>query len=216
MDPADATREAADAPRKPGGLNRLSASVYGSYGTQPDSPAAPLTQLFRSQYRQLVRFCRIRVRDQADAEDIVQAAFLNARRAYPEKGIEELRPLLFTLVRNGATSFLKSAEQRRQETSIEIDDAAGLIACDRSLTPEQQLLDTDRLKIAQKIIDGMAPHRRDALLLHRIEGLTYAQIEKRLSTSRTGVIVAIAEAVAELAEGLARAEGRGIPTGRQR
>lgn len=179
-----------------------------------DISISPLTQLFRSQYRQLVRFCRIRVPDRADAEDIVQAAFLNARRAYPDKGIEELRSLLFTLVRNGALDFLRSADHRRRQASVEIGEAADLIACDRSPTPEQQLMDADRLKAAQKIIDGMAPHRRNALLLHRIEGLTYAEIEKRLSMSRTGVIVAIAEAVAELAEGLARAEGRRIPHGR--
>jgi RNA polymerase sigma-70 factor (ECF subfamily) len=186
----------------------------GLTAIQLDKPISPLTQLFRSQYRQLVRFCRIRVQDRADAEDIVQAAFLNARRAYPDKGIEELRPLLFTLVRNGALDFLRSGEHRRRQASVEIGEAAGLIACDLSPTPEQQLMDADRLKTAQKIIDGMAPHRRDALLLHRIEGLTYAEIEKRLSMSRTGVIVAIAEAVAELAEGLARAEGRRLPPGR--
>lgn len=208
MEPSDVTRQAAQVPRRPAGSSHLAPPVYGSGARQPDFSGRPLTQLFRSQYRQLVRFCRVRVRNPSDAEDIVQAAFLNARRAYPDKGIEELRPLLFTLVRNGATSFLKSAERRRQQASIEIDDAADLIACDRSPTPEQLLLDADRLKVAQKIIEGMAPHRRDALLLHRIEGLTYAQIEERLSMSRTGVIVAIAEAVAELAEGLARAEGR--------
>lgn len=208
MAPADATRETADTPPTPGGSNHPHPSAYGIEDPQSDCPALPLAQLFRSQYRQLVRFCRIRVRDQADAEDIVQAAFLNARRAYPEKGIEELRPLLFTLVRNGALGFLRSGEHRRRQASVEIGEAADLIACDRSPSPEQQLLDADRLKAAQKIIEGMVPHRRNALLLHRIEGLTYAEIEKRLSMSRTGVIVAIAEAVAELAEGLARAEGR--------
>lgn len=208
MEPSDATRRESDAGPPPGSSNPPYQSVYRIGQPQPAVPALPLTQLFRSQYRQLVRFCRIRVRNQADAEDIVQAAFLNARRAYPEKGIDELRPLLFTLVRNGALDFLRSGEHRRRQASVEIGEEADLIACDRSPSPEQQLLDADRLKAAQRIIDGMAPHRRDALLLHRIEGLTYAEIEKRLSMSRTGVIVAIAEAVAELAEGLARAEGR--------
>jgi len=208
MAPADNRRPAEETTGKAVGAGRLARSVCGQEVDQPAFPEQPLTQLFRSQYRQLLRFCRIRVPDRADAEDIVQAAFLNARRAYPDKGIEELRPLLFTLVRNGALDFLRSGEHRRQQASVEIGEAASHIACDRSPTPEQQLMDADRLKAAQKIIDGMAPHRRDALLLHRIEGLTYAEIEKRLSMSRTGVIVTIAEAVAELAEGLARADGR--------
>ena len=214
MASADHRRPAAEAAAKAVSSGALKTSVYGYNSARPDFPGLPLTQLFRSQYHQLVRFCRIRIPDQADAEDIVQAAFLNARRAYPDKGIDELRPLLFTLVRNGALDFLRSGEHRRRQASVEIGEAASHIACDRSPTPEQQLMHADRLKTAQKIIDGMAPHRRDALLLHRIEGLTYAEIEMRLSMSRTGVIVAIAEAVAELAEGLARAEGRGIPPGR--
>jgi DNA-directed RNA polymerase specialized sigma24 family protein len=88
------------------------------------------------------------------------------------------------------------------------------VACARSPSPEQQVMDADNLVRAQEILDAMAPHRRDALLLHRIEGLTYAQIEERLSMSRTGVIMAIAEAVRELAEGLARAERRRTPPGR--
>ena len=61
-----------------------------------------LSQLFRAQYGQLLRFCRIRIRSEADAEDIVQNALLAARRAYPDKGLDELKPLLFTLVRNHA------------------------------------------------------------------------------------------------------------------
>ena len=202
------------APRHRAYQNRYTASGCVTSLPEETSSSSPLTQLFRCQYRQLVRFCRMRVKSTADAEDIVQGAFLAARRAYPDKGIEELRPLLFTLVRNAAVSFLKSGEHRRAAASVEIGEVADEVACARSPSPEQQVMDVDTLVRAQEILDAMAPHRRDALLLHRIEGLTYAQIEERLSMSRTGVIMAIAEAVRELAEGLARAERRRTPPGR--
>jgi RNA polymerase sigma factor (sigma-70 family) len=187
---------------------------------QPQNPCtqievgSELARQFSSQYRQLIRFCRMRVRNEADAEDIVQSAFLAAGRAYPDKGIDELGPLMTTMVRNRLIDFLKSSEARRQRLCVEIGDVADSMACARSPTPEQQLMDIQDLGKAGEIIAAMAPHRRDALLLHRIEGLTYAQIEVRLSMSRTGVIVAIAEAVAELAEGLGRAERRRTPSGR--
>lgn len=181
--------------------------------SRPSAAASPLTQIFRTQYRQLLRWCRMRVRNEADAEDIVQGAFLAARRAYPDKGIEELGPLLTTLVRNRMLDFLKSAERRRQMESVEIGEVADQIACGRSFSPEQQVMDAERLALAEALIAAMPPRRREALLLHRIEGLTYVEIAGRLSVSRQTVINDIAGAVAELAAGLARAERRRTPPG---
>jgi RNA polymerase sigma-70 factor (ECF subfamily) len=148
------------------------------------------------------------VRNQADAEDIVQAAFLNARRAYPEKGIEELRPLLFMLVRNGMFNFLKSGDHRRQQASREIGEVADQVACRKTVSPEQQVIDAERLALVEAIMEAMPARRREALRLHRIEGLTHTEIATRLSVTRQTIITDIADAVAELAEGLARADGR--------
>jgi RNA polymerase sigma factor (sigma-70 family) len=150
----------------------------------------------------------MRVRNTADAEDIVQGAFLAARRAYPDKGVDELAPLLMTLVRNRMLDFLKSAEHKRQLSSVEIGEVSDQLACGRSPTPEQQTMDRQRLALADDLIAAMPERRRTALLLHRVEGLTHTQIALRLCVSRQTVIMDIAEAVAELAEGLARAEHR--------
>ena len=175
---------------------------------------SPLSKVFYDQYNQLLRFCRMRMINDADAEDIVQSAFLSARRAYPDKPAEELGPLLMTLVRNRMLDFLKSGDRKRQLASIEIGEVADQMACGRSPTPEQQALDRDSLALAEVLIAGMPVRRREALLLHRVEGLTHTQIALRLSVSRQTVIMDIAEAVAELAEGLARAERRRTSTGR--
>ena len=172
-----------------------------------------LALIFRAQYNQLVRFCRMRVRNDADAEDIVQSAFLAARRAYPDKGTDELGPLLMTLVRNRMLDFLKSGDRKRQLASVEIRDVADQMACGRTPTPEQLVIDQERLALVDALILGMPPRRRQALLLHRVEGLTHTQIALRLSVSRQTVIIDIAEAVAEVAEGLVRAERRRTSTG---
>lgn len=52
----------------------------------------------------------------------------------------------------------------------------------------------------------MEPVRREVLLLHRIERLSYAAIGEQLSLSRAEVKAHIAEAVAELAGALADLE----------
>jgi len=174
--------------------------VSGASGT------TALSQLFRAQYSQLLRFCRLRIRSEADAEDIVQSAFLAARRFYPQKGIEELRPLLFTLVRNHAINHLKSWSTRQQSAS-DVHEDAGQLACDQSPTPERQVIDVQLLKIAQGVIADLPERRREALRLHRFEGLTYEEIAKRLSVSPTTAKNDVAQAVAEVAKGLARAGG---------
>lgn len=145
--------------------------VSGECGARaPDAPVpsgAALGEVFRSQYRQLLRLCRMRVRNTADAEDIVQGAFLSARRAYPEKGIEELGTLLFTLVRNKTLDHIGAPWNRRRDGE-DIGARGAQLACPRSPTPEKQLIDTQRLAIVEEVLAGMSPRRQAALSLIHI------------------------------------------------
>lgn len=65
-------------------------------------------------------------------------------------------------------------------------------------------IDAATVAVIEAVLRSMEPIRRQALLLHRIERLSYADIGERLSLSRAEVIMAIAQAIAELAIGLAR------------
>ncbi len=171
-------------------------------------PTVPLTQIFRAQYRKLLRFCRMRVKNEADAEDIVQEAFLAVKRAYPDKGVEELAPLLFTTVRNLAFNYLTSRRHRRRHDQEEIGEAEGRLACTATPTPERQLMDAERLAIVEAVIEELPPRRREALRLHRFEGLSYEEIARRLKVSPTAVKKHVARAVALIAQRLAEADGQ--------
>ena len=131
-----------------------------------------------------------------DAEDLVQDAFVAVRRAYSDRTVEELRPLLFTTLRNLTLNYLKSGNTRRRQVSVELSDMDERLSCPRTVTPETQLIDAELLR--------MAPRRRQALILHRLEHLTYDQIAQRLSVSATTVKTDLASAIAEVAEALAR------------
>ena len=172
-----------------------------------------LSQLFRSHYQPLLRFCQVKVRSRTDAEDIVQSAFLSARRAYPDKPVEDLRPLLFTLVRNLSINHLKLHWNRCRQ-GPDISEAGAGMACPHSPTPEKQLMDAESLEIVEAVLAGMSPRRREALRLHRYEGLSYEEIARRLSVSSMAVKRHVALAVAEIAGRLAQAEGRSEDTAR--
>jgi RNA polymerase sigma factor (sigma-70 family) len=172
------------------------------------SARSDLALVFQGQYRDLLRFCSVRVRNDADAEDILQSAFLAARRAYPDKQADELRPLLFTLVRNMAISHLKLHWNRHRHGG-DISEVVRAHACPQSPTPETQLIAVESLVLVEEVLAGMSPRRREALRLHRYEGLTYEEIARRLSVSSAAVKKHVALAVAEIARRLAEAEGRG-------
>nr|WP_291209298.1 sigma-70 family RNA polymerase sigma factor [Hyphomonas sp.] len=193
----------------------------GSDEATPDSPghaasqsgagaagSEVLSELFKKQYGALFRFCRVRIRSEADAEDIVQSAFLAARRAYPDKKADELRPLLFTLVRNMAISHLKLHWNRHRHGG-DISEVVRAHACPQSPTPETQLIAAESLVLVEEVLAGMSPRRREALRLHRYEGLSYEEVARRLSVSSAAVKKHVALAVAEIARRLAEAEGRG-------
>ena len=65
------------------------------------------------------------------------------------------------------------------------------------------------LAIAEEVIARMAPRSREVLKLHRFEQLTYEEIAERLSVSRSTVKKDLADAMAEIAEALARKSGPG-------
>ena len=147
----------------------------------------------------------MRVRNDADAEDIVQAAFLAARRAYPEKGTEELRPLLFTLVRNTALNHLRAPWNSRRHGK-DVNAFNEQFPCPSSPSPEIQLMDSERLALVEIVVSGMSARRQAALRLHRYEGLSYEEIARRLSISSTAVKKHVARAVSEIAARLAEAD----------
>jgi len=177
------------------------------YASQEDGIGA---REYREKHGQLLRFCRIRISNSADAEDLVQDAFVAVRRAYPDKSTDELRPLLFTTLRNLTLNYLKSGNTKRRQASVELLGSDDRLGCPRSVTPETQLMDAQLLTIAEQAIAAMAPRRREVLKLHRFEQLTYDEIAERLSVSRSTVKKDLADAIAEVAEALARKSGQGV------
>jgi RNA polymerase sigma factor (sigma-70 family) len=170
--------------------------------------SAALDEIFRLQYDQLIRFSRIRIGNASDAEDLVQDAFLSVRRAYPDKGIGELRPLLFTTLRNLTLDYLRSGYVKQRRSSAEISDLGESFACPSSLTPETQLRDAQLLAIVQASLAALDPRKREALLLSRLERFTHKEIAERLSISPRTVRSDITEAMAVIVKSLSRAVQR--------
>lgn len=195
--------------RQAGPSPHASPEIRAPLRPQSPVPSAALTELYRTDRAELIRFARIRIRHASDAEDIVQEAFLAAARAYPDREARELKPLLFTMVRNLSINYLKSGDTKRRKASETVEDVAGRLACEATPAPEQILSSRQQLALVEAALASLPARRREALRLHRFEHLSHKQIAARLGVSPSTVKSDIAMAVAEMAEALARAERAG-------
>lgn len=122
------------------------------------------------------RFARSLTRDEADAEDVVQEAYLRAFRSWKtfQTGTD-VRRWLFTIARN---VFLRSRERGKRETTL---DEPGSEAVDAAQAKEEwvrQGLDPilDRADLGPAILealDRIPPTYRSAVVLVDIEDQSY-------------------------------------------
>lgn len=119
------------------------------------------------------------VKDDANAQDVVQESFLRAFRFFDGLKGEDARPWLLGIVRNTSYTWLR--EQGRHSENIEFDEERDSEALDPAWSPvnrnpEQlllQKLDAERLNQA---IENLPPIFREVIVLREMEEMSYEQI----------------------------------------
>jgi RNA polymerase sigma-70 factor, ECF subfamily len=123
------------------------------------------------------------VRSRADAEDVVQEAYLRALRSFETFRGEDIRPWLLAIVRNAAYRWLSN--RRRAENVISLEQAyvtgagedigEGQIASEEPGAEERLIGATERDYVLRALAE-LPPAFREALVLREIEGLSYRDI----------------------------------------
>lgn len=158
------------------------------------------------------------VRNQTDAEDIVQESYLRAFRAFDGFAGPDFKPWLLAIVRNGAFRWLSN--RRRSGNVISMDEAfvgqAGeepietQIASDEP-TPEAQLLGKIDRDLVRAALDELPPIFREVLVLREIEGLAYREIAEVSGAPIGTVMSRLARGRRELRKTLTRLMERDEP-----
>lgn len=117
--------------------------------------------------RAAYNFARWLVRNNHDAEDIVQESFLKAYKAIDTFRGGDARGWMLSIVRNTAMNFLRG---RKPEIPVESEPE------DHAPNPERGLLDQARREQVQRAISNLAPEFREAIVLREIEDLSYKEI----------------------------------------
>ena len=152
---------------------------------------------FERMYRRYVgdvyRYALAVMRNPADAEDVTQTTFMNAYRAYVEKGSRPEKPQnwLIAIAHNVCRQRFRQSARRPSEVSFE-DDIADAVVDDEAPSGED----------IRRALSHLAFNQRAALVMRELEGRSYAEISEILGLSTSAVETLIFRARRALREQL--------------
>jgi RNA polymerase sigma-70 factor (ECF subfamily) len=115
------------------------------------------------------------VRDPADAEDVLQEAYVRAFSHFDAFRGERARGWLLSIVRNACWSFL-SRRGEAAEVFDEERDTASVVPLQLTPEPEARLVRGDQARRIQEEVQALRPEFREAFILRELEGLSYKDI----------------------------------------
>ena len=130
-----------------------------------------------------------------EADDLAQESLLRTVEAGTKAAVEAPLHLLFRIARNAVIDRLRA---KARAAALFRPGLADVEAVDAAANPERILIASERLRRALATIDALPPKRREVFLLHRIEGLSYPQIARRIGISIKTVEKHMALAMAQL------------------
>lgn len=124
------------------------------------------------------------VRNQADAQDVTQEAFLKAYRALPNfRGESAFYTWLYRIAVNTAKNYLALQNRRPNEMDQDIAEIEQ-ISDDPALkdieTPEHLLLTREIQDTVIRAIDGLPEDLHTAITLRELEGMSYEEIAEAM------------------------------------
>lgn len=146
----------------------------------------------------------------ADAQDVVQEAYLRAWKGFDGFKGEHFRPWFLAIVRNAAYRAVNERRRHMKVVPIEVAFAASgeeeSDIADDAPNAEQLLLrevDTNQVRLA---LARLSPHHREILVLREIEDASYRDIAEVTGTAIGTVMSRLSRARRELRMALMQLE----------
>jgi RNA polymerase sigma factor (sigma-70 family) len=150
-------------------------------------------RMYQRHVGDVYRYALAVMRNPADAEDVTQTTFLNAYRAFVEKGNrpEKTQNWLIAIAHNVCRQRFRQSARRPSEVAFE-DDIADTFAAD----------DVPSGDDIRRALGHLAFNQRAALVMRELEGRSYAEIADILDVSTSAVETLIFRARRALREQL--------------
>jgi RNA polymerase sigma factor (sigma-70 family) len=148
--------------------------------SKDDQPPAGFEELAMPLFDSLYNFARWLVRNQSDAEDLVQETYRKALLSFASfQTGSNFRAWMYRILKN---TFLSSCSRLERRMTVAMDsEEDGLERAVESETPETILIERSNRQLVQSAIDELPAHYREALLLCEVEEMSYREIAEILS-----------------------------------
>jgi len=142
-------------------------------------------------------------RNEADAEDVVQAAFLKAYRAFDRfDSRASFSTWIFRIAANCAIDVLRR-RRSHPELATDLEDPLAPVADPRGASPETAFLSGEVGRELEKAIAELSPQERTAFVLRHFEGQPTEEIARALGVGANAAKQTVFRAVRKLRSRLA-------------
>src|SRR5437667_710077 len=150
-------------------------------------------RMYKRHVGDVYRYALAVMRNPADAEDVTQTTFLNAYRAFVEKGNRPEKPQnwLIAIAHNVCRQRFRQSARRPSEVAFDGDIADTLV--DEEMPSGEDI---------RRALGHLAFNQRAALVMRELEGRSYAEISEILDLSSSAVETLIFRARRALREQL--------------
>jgi len=160
-----------------------------------NSQVTDIASLYAAEHDRLRNVLVQRGVSAATAADVVHDAFLRMLRA-PANDLRNPRSYLFKIASNIAVDEYR--KQWRAERIIDANAEIDLSVADPAPQADAVLIASDEIAVLHQALAELPPRCRDVLLLHKFEGLSYAEIAARLGITKNTVMAQLAKAISTL------------------
>ncbi len=154
---------------------------------------------FESYRQEILGFLRGRVRVPEQAEDLLQQVFLRLMQRSDWSELRNPEAYLRTTARHVLTDFYRSQNARDQGIVLEYQDFRH---ADETWSPGDAVQSGQFFERLAGVLDSLSPQVRNAFVLSRVYGYTYAEIGQALSISPRTVEKHVAKGLAKCFERL--------------
>lgn len=158
--------------------------------------AAQLGALHREYSTALRRYFLKRAPVQIDADDLVQDVFIRLARRGEVESIAQIEGYLFQTAANVLTDHARRNASRCRDAHDLYEDAEH--GCE-AISPERVLLGRERVRQLLDALDTLPQRTRAIFVLHKFEGVRYADIATRFGVSVSSIEKHMMKALSQVA-----------------
>ncbi|HEY2830541.1 MAG TPA: RNA polymerase sigma factor [Thermoanaerobaculia bacterium] len=166
---------------------------------------SPASEIYDRYSGRIYNFALRFLKNSEAAEDATQEVFVKMiRHASQFQGDAKLSTWLFSITANWCRDFLRKADNKSKES----DDVLVTLPAPADQSPDRNLEQRENEVRIQRALKALTPEQREAILLSRYQGLSYAEIAQISGCSEGAVKTRVFRAMETLKKALV-GESRG-------